>query len=94
MDEDTRDLIVGLCTRIGMIMEDTSVAKLTLRAKDQLTWQRTLDYISAAVALANLLMRAAQALNACEITARPTRPSEAVADNLYDRESPEAASFT
>jgi hypothetical protein len=30
MEHDTNDLIAPLCTRIGMIMEDTSVAALTL----------------------------------------------------------------
>jgi hypothetical protein len=30
MEHDTNDLIAPLCTRIGMIMEDTSVAALTI----------------------------------------------------------------
>lgn len=31
MDDDRRDLIVSLCTHIGMIMEDTSDLALTMR---------------------------------------------------------------
>ena len=30
MDKDTSELIAALCTRIGMIMEDTSVVALTV----------------------------------------------------------------
>ncbi|MEO7247507.1 MAG: hypothetical protein ABIW31_03555 [Novosphingobium sp.] len=30
MDDDTNELIAQLCTRIGMIMEDDSVAALTM----------------------------------------------------------------
>ena len=30
MDKDTDDLIAQLCTRVGMIMEDSSVAALTV----------------------------------------------------------------
>jgi predicted hotdog family 3-hydroxylacyl-ACP dehydratase len=35
MDDDTDDLITQLCTRIGMIMEDTSVTALTAGCLDQ-----------------------------------------------------------
>lgn len=35
MDDDTHDLIVGLCSRIGMIMEDASGAALTIRRVDR-----------------------------------------------------------
>lgn len=31
MDDDRRDLIVSLCTQIGMIMEDASPLALTMR---------------------------------------------------------------
>jgi hypothetical protein len=34
MDDDTLDLIVLLCTRVGIIMEDMSVIALTIRALD------------------------------------------------------------
>jgi len=30
MDEDAKELVVQLCTMIGMIMEDTSVVALTV----------------------------------------------------------------
>ena len=34
MDDDTRDLITLLCTRIGMLMEDLSAAALTVGLED------------------------------------------------------------
>jgi len=33
MDDDTRELIAMLCTRIGMIMEDASIAALSMAQK-------------------------------------------------------------
>lgn len=34
MDDDTEDLVIQLCTRIGMIMEDTSVLAVTMPGMD------------------------------------------------------------
>jgi hypothetical protein len=34
MDEEDEDLLVGLCTRIGIIMEDASFVALTIRGTE------------------------------------------------------------
>ena len=35
VDDETQELIVLLCARIGMIMEDASVVALTIGSRDQ-----------------------------------------------------------
>lgn len=35
MDDETQELIIQLCTRIGMIMEDASVVALTIGSRDR-----------------------------------------------------------
>ena len=62
MDKDTDDLIAQLCTRVGMIMEDSSVAALTVGG---LAPEKRNDVIAALEAAAdriNALVCAARAL--------------------------------
>ena len=62
MDEDTIDLIVALCTRIGMIMEDTSVIALTLRGATEIQRHEAVADIKAASDYIAALVGAVQVL--------------------------------
>ncbi len=62
MDRDTSELIAQLGTRVGMIMEDTSVTALTLGTVDGRTQKAKLGEIAAAVAKIEMLTKAMQAL--------------------------------
>ena len=64
MDDDMSDLIVQLCTTVGMIMEDASVDALMLSSHHRSSWQEALESISGAVATTTKLVHAAQALHA------------------------------
>jgi hypothetical protein len=57
MDDDTIDLIRKLCTRAGMIMEDTSVEALTISA-DVNTIQRLVLFADAAHAISAIVAAA------------------------------------
>lgn len=53
MDDSDPDLVIQLCTRIGMIMEDASVFALTMAGQDQEERERAvvqLEQASAAIA--------------------------------------------
>jgi len=62
MDDDTEDLVTQLCTRIGMIMEDTSVLALTVRGMDQVGRRAALWNIEQAAGRIHALVAAAKAL--------------------------------
>lgn len=62
MDEDARDLMIQLCTRIGMIMEDTSVLALTVGALDQRSDTLVIGKLQLAASKITALADAAEAL--------------------------------
>ena len=62
MDDDTEDLVIQLCTRIGMIMEDTSVLALTLPGMDPVGRRAALRKIEQAAGRIHALATAAKAL--------------------------------
>lgn len=62
MDNDRRDLIVSLCTQIGMIMEDTSEIALTVRGVSDQDLADRVDGIDAAIRRMHALIAAAIAL--------------------------------
>ena len=62
MDDDTEDLVIQLCTRIGMIMEDTSVLALTVPGMDQVGRRAALREIEQAASRIHALVVAAKAL--------------------------------
>jgi hypothetical protein len=62
MDDDTRDLVNQLCTRIGMIMEDASVLALIISSVDQADRVERLTQLAHASARISALVRAAMAL--------------------------------
>lgn len=59
MDEDAADLVVQLCTRIGMIMEDASVEALTIRGVPAEEREQALTKLAAAGEQISALFRAA-----------------------------------
>lgn len=64
MDDDTHDLIVQLCTRIVMIMEDTSVVALTIGGlADEARWAAIVELEAGAVRV-SALVNAAKSLAA------------------------------
>ena len=64
MDDDTQDLIVQLCTRIGMIMEDASVIALTYPRCTGDTRQAAIAKIGLAAKQISALVAAAEAMAA------------------------------
>ena len=62
MDEDTADLVVQLCTRIGMTMEDASVDALTIGAMDAAERADAIARLEAASCRISRLMGAVTAL--------------------------------
>ncbi|HET9645611.1 MAG TPA: hypothetical protein VFP68_20150 [Burkholderiaceae bacterium] len=62
MDHDTEDLVVQLSTRIGMIMEDTSMLALTVRGMDPVGRRAALRKIEQAAGRIHALVAAANAL--------------------------------
>lgn len=61
MDDDT-DLIIRLCTRAGMIMEDTSLLAVTMLAQDEQARRSALITLSGAAHTMTTLIAAAVAL--------------------------------
>jgi len=64
MDDDTSDLVVQLCTRIGMIMEDASPVALTVvgmepaeRKAALATLERAIGQLGALIAVVKSLHR-------------------------------------
>lgn len=64
MDEDAKELVVQLCTMIGMIMEDTSVVALTVSGLDDDQRRRAAADIQNAAARINALAGAVTTLSA------------------------------
>ena len=62
MDNDRRDLIVSLCTQIGMIMEDASDLALTMRGITDEDLAHRVDEIDIAIRRMQALIIAAIAL--------------------------------
>lgn len=62
MDEDCRDLIVTLCTQVGMIMEDTSDLALTARGVTDDDLADRIDEIDVAIQRMRVLIVAAIAI--------------------------------
>ena len=62
MDKDTGDLIAQLCTRVGMIMEDSSVAALTVGGLAAENRYGVIAALEAATDRINALVCAASAL--------------------------------
>lgn len=62
MDEDASELIMQLCTRIGMIMEDHVDAALTIRTVTLSEWAAVLDQIEKAAEEIGALAKAAKVL--------------------------------
>ncbi len=63
MDKDTAGLIAELCTRIGMIMEDASLAALTISGMNDQDRKTALAAIELAAARLSALIAAAKALD-------------------------------
>lgn len=62
MDDETQELIILLCTRIGMIMEDASVVALTIGSRDQDACLATIAKLGVAAEQIRWLLRATQSL--------------------------------
>ncbi len=63
MDDDARDLVNQLCTRIGMIMEDASELALTIGSVDQSDRPKQLTKLAESSARISALVRAAMSLD-------------------------------
>jgi hypothetical protein len=63
MDESNADLVIRLCTRIGMIMEDTCVTALTIRSADATERLKQLEAFEIASKEIGALIRTARILN-------------------------------
>ena len=62
MDDDDADLIVQLCARAGMIMEDMSAEAVTLRDKTVAEQRRVIAQLQVAARRISALVGAADAL--------------------------------
>jgi len=62
MEDDTEDLAIQLSTRIGMIMEDTSAAALTIRGLEPAERRAALMRIERASVQIHALLSAAKAM--------------------------------
>ena len=60
MEDDTHDLTVRLCTKVGIIMEDTSVVALTIGELASEDRQAALDEIRKAAERISTLVEAAR----------------------------------
>lgn len=63
MDDDFRNLIVSLCTQVGMIMEDTNDLALTVRGVTDEELAERVDEIDRAIRRMQALVSAARALH-------------------------------
>lgn len=63
MDRDTHDLIIQLCTRAGMIMEDASAVTLTVGSIPQVDLGKQLDNLSEAIERCSSLLKSARSLS-------------------------------
>lgn len=62
MDDETQELIIQLCTRIGMIMEDASVVALTIGSRDQDARMAAMTELEVAADQIGRLVKATQSL--------------------------------
>jgi hypothetical protein len=63
MDEETRELIQRLCTKAGMIMEDSIAVAISLQAREAKETHAKLLRLSAASETTSALIAAADALS-------------------------------
>jgi len=63
MEPDTINLIAQLCTRAGMLMEDTSPVALSMARRSPEETQKRLDDLVCAAGKISRLISAAQALS-------------------------------
>lgn len=63
MEDDTHDLIVQLCTRVGMIMEDASLSALTISATDRSAMPDALAELESVAVRISTLVAAAKAVS-------------------------------
>lgn len=62
MNDETRELIILLCTRVGMIMEDASVMALAIGSRDQDERLAAIAELEVTVEQIRRLVKAAQSL--------------------------------
>ena len=62
MEDETQELIILLCTRIGMIMEDASVVALTIGSKDRGARATTINELNIAAEQIDRLIKATESL--------------------------------
>jgi hypothetical protein len=60
--DDTDELIIRLCTQVGMIMEDSSILALTLGAVSRSEWTDAIADLGVASGTIERLIEAARAL--------------------------------
>ena len=62
MDDETQELIILLCTRIGMIMEDASVVALTIGSRNRDARATTITELNIAAEQIDRLVKATESL--------------------------------
>lgn len=62
MEDETQELIILLCTRIGMIMEDASVVALTIGSGDRGARATTINELNIAAEQIDRLIKATESL--------------------------------
>lgn len=62
VDDEAQELIILLCTRIGMIMEDAKVVALTIGSRDQDACSADVAELKVAAEQIGRLVEAAQSL--------------------------------
>lgn len=62
MDDETQELIIQICTKIGMIMEDASLVALTIGSRDQNARLAAMAELDVAAEQIDRLVKAAQSL--------------------------------
>jgi hypothetical protein len=62
MEDTTQELVILLCTRIGMIMEDASVVALTIGSRDQNARLAAMAELDVAAEQIGRLVKATQSL--------------------------------
>lgn len=62
MDNETQELIILLCTRMGMIMEDASLVALTIGSRDRGARATTITELTIAAEQIDRLVKATESL--------------------------------
>lgn len=62
MDDENQELIILLCTKIGMTMEDASVVALTIGSKDQDARLAAIEELGEAAKRIRWLVKATQSV--------------------------------